>query len=108
MIELVSQSRCTGCNLCVQACPMNVFDAIPHAVPAIARKEDCQTCFMCELYCLVDALYVAPTADASTDVAEHELKARGLLGSYRSAVGWAAGGRSARTHDQPFRLLRPN
>jgi NAD-dependent dihydropyrimidine dehydrogenase PreA subunit len=32
-------------------------------VPVIARPEDCQTCFMCELYCRADALYVGPDHD---------------------------------------------
>jgi NAD-dependent dihydropyrimidine dehydrogenase PreA subunit len=108
MIELVSENRCTQCNLCVQVCPLNVFDIVPDAPPVIARKEDCQTCYMCELYCPVDALYVAPTADISTDVSEHELEAQGLIGSYRSAVGWASDRRAARAGDQSFRLLRPH
>ena len=60
MIELVSESRCITCNKCVQVCPMNVFDAVKDAPPIIARQADCQTCFMCELYCPTDALYVAP------------------------------------------------
>ena len=29
MIELVSQTRCIECNLCVKMCPTNVFDAVP-------------------------------------------------------------------------------
>ena len=47
MIELISESRCTGCNICVRVCPVNVFDAVPQAAPTIARQADCQTCFMC-------------------------------------------------------------
>ena len=49
MIEIVSPSRCTACNICVSACPTNVFDKAPGAPPVIARPDDCQTCFMCEL-----------------------------------------------------------
>jgi NAD-dependent dihydropyrimidine dehydrogenase PreA subunit len=108
MIELVSETRCTQCNLCVQVCPLNVFDAVPDAPPSIARKQDCQTCYMCELYCPVDALYVAPSADISTEVSERELEALGLLGSYRNAVGWGTDRRTARAVDQSFRLLRPH
>jgi NAD-dependent dihydropyrimidine dehydrogenase PreA subunit len=55
MIELVSETRCIGCDICVNVCPTNVFDATPDGVPVIARKSDCQTCFMCELYCPTDA-----------------------------------------------------
>jgi NAD-dependent dihydropyrimidine dehydrogenase PreA subunit len=96
MIELVSEERCIRCNKCVQVCPMNVFAAVKNAPPIIARKEDCQTCYMCELYCPVDALYVAPDAELSTLVDEQVVAAKGLLGSYRN-VAWASA-------DQSFRL----
>lgn len=91
MIELVSQSRCIGCNLCVRVCPTNVFDIVPDAPPVIARQSDCQTCYMCEVYCPVDALYVAPHADTVIQVDEAELAQSGLLGSYRRIVGWDQG-----------------
>ena len=68
MIEIVSADRCTGCNICVHACPTNVFEAVPGGPPRIARQADCQTCFMCELYCPTDALFVAPEADETVTV----------------------------------------
>lgn len=104
MIELVSESRCILCNKCVQVCPMNVFSAVKGAPPIIARKEDCQTCYMCELYCPVDALYVAPDAELVTPVEEQVVHAKGLLGSYRE-VGWAVP--SGAAGDQSFRLTAP-
>jgi formate hydrogenlyase subunit 6/NADH:ubiquinone oxidoreductase subunit I len=91
VIELVSESRCIKCNLCVTACPTNVFDAVPGRAPKIARQSDCQTCYMCELYCPVDALYVDPNADESVTVDEETLVASGLLGSYRKNIGWGKG-----------------
>ena len=91
MIELVSVSRCIECNLCVKACPTFVFDEVPDAPPVIARKEDCQTCYICEAYCPVDALYVAPYADTSPEVNEAELEVGGLLGSWRRTIGWGPG-----------------
>lgn len=91
MIELVSETRCIQCNLCVTACPTNVFDAVPGKAPKIARQSDCQTCYMCELYCPVDALYVDPNAEESVTVDEKTLVAAGLLGSYRQHLGWGKG-----------------
>lgn len=91
MIEVLSQERCIGCNQCVAVCPTNVFQAEPGSLPFIARKSDCQSCFMCELYCPVDALYVTPFAEEETAVEEHELAVSGLLGSYRESVGWGIG-----------------
>lgn len=106
MIELVSASRCIKCNICVNICPTNVFDRVPDAPPAIARKSDCQTCFMCELYCPVDALYVAPETDLQTSVNEAELAQKGLLGSYRENIGWGPKRASTANNDQTFQILK--
>jgi NAD-dependent dihydropyrimidine dehydrogenase PreA subunit len=106
MIELVSEERCITCNKCVQVCPMNVFDAVDDAPPIIARKADCQTCFMCELYCPTDALYVAPQSATTTFVDERAITASGLLGSYRKA-GWVVPAGSSHATDQSFRLRNP-
>ncbi len=75
MIEVISAERCTACNICVNACPTNVFEAVPGGPPRIARQDDCQTCFMCELYCPEDALYVAPIADRSATAEERDAAA---------------------------------
>ncbi|SEU25715.1 4Fe-4S binding protein [Paenibacillus sp. NFR01] len=103
MIELVSKDRCVGCGLCVKVCPTNVF-AMEEKLAVIARQEDCQTCFMCEAYCPVDALYVAPQGDASVEVDEAELAASGLLGSWRTEIGWGprAAGTMAERDTTPF------
>ncbi|MBD2165602.1 ferredoxin family protein [Calothrix membranacea FACHB-236] len=98
MIELVSASRCIQCNICVNVCPTNVFDRVPDAPPTIARQSDCQTCFMCELYCPVDALYVAPQVDPLDSVDETLLKEAELLGSYRRNIGWGRVGEAHRRY----------
>lgn len=87
MIELIVAERCVGCNACVAICPTNVFD--PGAeVPVIARQADCQTCFMCELYCPHDAIYVGPNSERPEPVNAAELIASGLLGEFRRHHGW--------------------
>jgi NAD-dependent dihydropyrimidine dehydrogenase PreA subunit len=88
MIEVVVDSRCTACGACVAVCPTNVFDLSPTGRPSIARQSDCQTCFMCELYCPVDALYVHPDCDHPVPVDAQALLASGLLGQYRRDSGW--------------------
>ena len=93
MIEVVSAKRCIGCDKCVLACPTDVFDRGADGVPVIARQDDCQTCFMCEAYCPVDALFVAPVTHptAPGTLRESELAADGRLGSYRAGIGWGRG-----------------
>ncbi|MBO0145202.1 ferredoxin family protein [Agrobacterium sp. Ap1] len=99
MIEVISNDRCTGCNICVNVCPTNVFDLKPGGIPVIARQDDCQTCFMCEVYCPDDALYVAPQATQLTGITAAELEARNIFGSYRKAIGWVKGGRPRPSHE---------
>ncbi|UZR29558.1 4Fe-4S binding protein [Methylococcus mesophilus] len=106
MIELLSQTRCIACNICVRVCPTNVFAEIAGNLPVIARKHDCQTCFLCEAYCPVDALYVAPQAEEPVEVDETELADAALLGSYRSAIGWAKERGRGADSDLSWRLLQ--
>lgn len=104
MIELISDTKCIACNQCVQVCPTNVFDKTEDGIPVIARQSDCQTCFMCELYCPVDALYVSPDAEANVELDEAELERRGLLGGYREKVGWGPGRKPVAQHEYIYQL----
>ena len=88
MIEIVIADRCTACNACVTVCPTNVFETGPDGRPVIARQSDCQTCFMCELYCKSDALYVAPDCDRPIPVDAATVLASDLLGQFRRDSGW--------------------
>ncbi len=88
MIELVLASRCTACGDCASVCPTHVFDLGAEGFPVIARQQDCQTCFMCELYCRADALYVGPDHDRAVPVDPAEILNSGLLGQYRRDSGW--------------------
>jgi len=109
LIEVISTSRCIACNQCVSVCPTNVFDKVADGIPVIARQSDCQTCFMCELYCPVDALYVAPDAEGTAAVDEEELETSGLLGGYREKVGWGIGRKPVAQHELMYQLaLRTN
>src|ERR1051325_5106444 len=104
MIEIVSTRRCIECDICVRVCPANVFDAKREAPPVIARQNDCQTCFLCEIYCPTDALYVAPNAEGPTAIGEAEVEARGLFGSYARALGWRLGKTGGPDKNPTFRL----
>ncbi|MCL9635602.1 ferredoxin family protein [Bacillus zanthoxyli] len=106
MIEILSEDRCINCNLCVSVCPTNVFDrSRMGGAPSIARQSDCQTCFMCELYCPVDALYVTPLAEQTAEVDEQDVINQHLLGSYREAIGWGKGRKSTASSDQSYIIL---
>ena len=105
MIEFVNDARCTQCNLCVRICPANVFDAVPGAAPVIARKNDCLTCYVCELRCPVDALYVAPDNGLLT-AADHELfKSQGIPDDRHQTAEWAGESRLRRAAGTLLRLV---
>lgn len=104
MIELLLGSRCTTCNACVTVCPTNVFDASSIGPPVIARPDDCQTCFICELYCPADALFVGPDCEVVEGRDEAELVASGLLGQYRRDSGWGEWADDPRYTNEHWRM----
>ncbi|MBK4992259.1 ferredoxin family protein [Pseudomonas sp. S37] len=104
MIELILSDRCNGCNQCVAACPTDVLAAGIDGLPTIARQADCQTCFMCELYCNSDALYVHPASDHAVTVDPEQIRASGLLGQYRRDSGWHEWADDPRYTNQHWRM----
>jgi NAD-dependent dihydropyrimidine dehydrogenase PreA subunit len=105
MIEFVIADRCTGCGTCVEVCPTLVFDFGGDGLPVIARQDDCQTCFLCELYCEVDALYVGADGRKSEPVEAGEVLANGSLGQYRRDSGWDEWSGDPRYKSQYWRLM---
>ncbi len=87
MIAHLIAERCTNCAACVAACPALVFDP-GEAQPVIARADACQTCYLCELACSQDALYVAPESDSHAALPFAQLLAAGLIGRIRADSGW--------------------
>jgi len=104
MIAHLIAERCTNCAACVTACPALVFD--PGAErPVIARADVCETCYLCELACAEDALYVAPEADSNKAPPVEDLIAAGLIGRIRADSGWNEPLDAGQLDD--YRLLGP-
>ena len=59
MIERIDYDKCTNCDICYDICPMDCFGKIGNLV-YIAYPHDCMCCYLCELHCCDDALYVSP------------------------------------------------
>lgn len=88
MIELIYSDLCNGCGKCVAVCPTNVLAQDTQGKPLIAEQQACQTCFMCELYCSSDALYVDPDVEHLRHPDPVAVREAGLLGQYRRDSGW--------------------
>jgi ferredoxin len=69
-----------------------VFDPGPAGIPVIARPDQCQTCYMCELYCPADALYVGADQRAPETPDPAVIRASGLLGRLKRDHGWDQNG----------------
>ena len=91
VINHIFEDLCTGCGDCVSACPTHVLDLAPDAgPPVIARLDQCQTCFMCELYCPADAIYVGPDQTGPETIDPEAVRASGFLGQMRRDHLWTA------------------
>ena len=51
---------CKNCNMCIEVCPLDVLREAKGGVPLIAYREDCQSCYLCKLYCPEGAIIVTP------------------------------------------------
>jgi NAD-dependent dihydropyrimidine dehydrogenase PreA subunit len=104
MIAYLIAERCTNCAACVAACPALVFDP-GVAQPVVARADACETCYLCELACSEDALYVAPETDSHAAPPVTDLIAAGLVGQIRRDSGWNEPFDAGQLDD--YRLLGP-
>ncbi len=63
-IRKIDYHLCTGCGICVDHCPMDVLRMDEETKrPLIAYLRDCQSCFLCERDCPVEAIWVTPVRE---------------------------------------------
>lgn len=60
MITKISAEACIGCGICVDKCPLDTIRLGADGKAIIAYPEDCMTCYLCEMHCPCNAIYVHP------------------------------------------------
>jgi succinate dehydrogenase / fumarate reductase flavoprotein subunit len=62
----INTATCTGCGVCAEICPTDVFAQGPvGAPPEVRYPEDCQACFLCVIDCPFQAVTVRTELDQS-------------------------------------------
>ena len=59
VVERIDYEACSDCGRCMDVCPMDVYRRVGRTY-YIAHKKDCMTCFLCEIDCPKDAIFVGP------------------------------------------------
>jgi NAD-dependent dihydropyrimidine dehydrogenase PreA subunit len=61
MIKQIDEDKCDGCYVCVELCTKDVLRLDEKSKKAvIAYRDDCQTCYTCEMNCPTKAVFVDP------------------------------------------------
>jgi pSer/pThr/pTyr-binding forkhead associated (FHA) protein/thioredoxin reductase/ferredoxin len=55
LVHSINDSKCVGCNMCVQACPASVLELVDHK-SRVVNFDSCIQCKKCETACAFDAL----------------------------------------------------
>lgn len=63
-IETIDKEKCTGCGICVKACPQDVIRMDDEGKAVIKYVEDCIVCLYCEEDCPAEAIFVSPVKTA--------------------------------------------
>ncbi len=58
-VERIDYEACSDCGECYETCPLDVYDRVGSTY-YIAHHADCMVCFLCEIDCPQDAIYIGP------------------------------------------------
>jgi NAD-dependent dihydropyrimidine dehydrogenase PreA subunit len=56
-LKIAEPSKCTGCGLCIEVCPHDVFEITDRKV-VIRNKDACMECGACKLNCPAGIIWV--------------------------------------------------
>jgi formate hydrogenlyase subunit 6/NADH:ubiquinone oxidoreductase subunit I len=115
-LAVIDQSGCTGCEACVQFCPVDCIELVPGPEFPDMNKfvevdlDRCIGCKLCAKYCPWDTIHMVPNAEAEDKANEWTLRSVILPGGEGSiwpfernpeAAAAEAAAASAETADAP-------
>lgn len=65
-IAVIDESRCIGCTLCIQACPVDAIVGAARQMHTVIELE-CMGCELCVSPCPVDCIDLHPATEATPD-----------------------------------------
>ncbi len=75
MVKIIVDSKCTGCETCVNNCPASVYE-IKDGKSVPVRVGDCIVCRTCESQCPEGAIQVIETETEPAKVEQPELETK--------------------------------
>jgi electron transport complex protein RnfB len=75
-VALIDESRCIGCALCIDACPVDAIVGAPQLMHTVVEPW-CIGCMLCIPPCPVDCIGQVPARGAWTAALKHAAGERG-------------------------------
>lgn len=60
---IINKTRCKRCGICIEFCPVNLYDREIDGAPIPSRQDKCTGCKQCELRCPELAIKVEVVKD---------------------------------------------
>ena len=93
IVTVVESKACSGCGMCVAACPIDAIRMIEHAVPAV--DETCTECGICVEMC--------PRTDMPYAAIEEDVARNNYAGQHDDLIGYYTRIALARVRDDAIR-----
>lgn len=96
VLAVINQAGCTGCEACIQFCPVDCIEIVPgdkfvqHGQTVEVDLDRCIGCKMCAKYCPWDTIEMIASDEAYDVANEWTLKSVVKLGRQKENLFWGA------------------
>lgn len=96
VIAVINQAGCTGCEACIQFCPVDCIEVVPgakfvvHGQTVEVDLDRCIGCKLCAKYCPWDTIEMVPSEESYDIANDWTLKTVVKLGRKKEDLLWGA------------------